>query len=469
MFEIAQFSQKYQTMTRAHSRGAQDGNHNLPPANATRPSQTELEIIQLAQDDIARFSNRQVEENDQTMEKLRSWYSQLSKSAPPSIDTFGSQADLKFNEAERELLRLYDNVLSRQQEYRYFKTVNRLNRDADIPSPLYVTVCWLIFIIVLDGALNAYFFKDTNPYGLVGGFLFAILISGANTLLGFGAGLIPWRYLQHRKRLHLVWAFPLLVFFLSVICSFNLAVGHYRDLLAINKDALPQQAIGQLIVSPLGLQSIQSFLLTGLGIAIAMLAAHKGYTFIDPYPGYGRCYIRRENAKDLFEDRFTALERAINVIANQFLDQAKAQYQRTNKIVQDAIGAAQEAISRNEKYAENFEGIEKACDAAVRVYRDANMQVRDRARYPEPRYFSEFVTLSRPKDGVDLNSFQTKRDKLVALDEEMKTEFAALSQSIPVQAKQMLSELALNERLEKIKETAKRNRQEEVEAASADS
>ena len=34
MFEIAQFTQKYKTMARAHSRGAQDGNHNLPPFNA---------------------------------------------------------------------------------------------------------------------------------------------------------------------------------------------------------------------------------------------------------------------------------------------------------------------------------------------------------------------------------------------------------------------------------------------------
>ena len=60
MSEIAQLTQKYQTMTRAHSRGAQDGNRNLPPGNASRLSQTELEIVQLAQDEITRYSNRQV-------------------------------------------------------------------------------------------------------------------------------------------------------------------------------------------------------------------------------------------------------------------------------------------------------------------------------------------------------------------------------------------------------------------------
>src|SRR6266851_2995640 len=128
MFEIAQFTQKYQTMARAHLRGAQDGNHNLPSANAIRLSQTELEIIQLAQDDIIKYSNHQIEENNQTREELRACHSKLSNNAPPSVDTFKSHAELKFNEAERELLRLYENVLSRQQAYRYFKTENRLNR-----------------------------------------------------------------------------------------------------------------------------------------------------------------------------------------------------------------------------------------------------------------------------------------------------------------------------------------------------
>ena len=465
MFEIAQFTQKYQTMARAHSRGAQDGNHNLPPFNATCPSQTELEIIQLAQDDMNKFANLQIEENDETKEKLRASYSQLSNTLPPNTEVFKSKAELEFTDAERELLRLYENVLSRQQEYRYFKTINQLNRDADIPSPLYVTVCWLILLIVLDGAINAYFFQDTNPYGLVGGFLFAILISGSNTLLGFSVGFVPWRYLLHRKRLHLIWAFPLLVLFLTTICLFNLAVGHYRDLLAANKDSAPQQAISDLIVSPLGLQSISTVLLTGLGIAIAMLAAYKGYTFFDPYPGYGRCYVRREGAKDSFEDRFSALQKSINAIANQFLEQARAQYQRANKIVQDAIGTVQEAISRNDRYSEAFDGVEKACDAAIRSYRDANLQVRDRARYPEPGYFAEQTVLPHQNNSPDINLFQENRDKLTAIAEEMKKNFEKLMQSIPVQAKQMLSETALNDRLERIKEKARRAEQEQSESA----
>ena len=76
------------------------------------------------------------------------------------------------------------------------------------------------------------------------------------------------------------------------------------------------------------------------------------------------------------------------------------------------------------------------------------------------------MTLSRPSSNVDVGLFRTKADKLVELDEEMKKEFATLSQSIPAQAKQMLSELALNERLERIKATAARTRLEEVEANS---
>ena len=47
----------------------------------------------------------------------------------------------------------------------------------------------------------------------------------------------------------------------------------------------------------------------------------------------------------------------------------------------------------------------------------------------------------------------------------MKKNFEKLMQSIPVQAKQMLSETALNDRLERIKEKARRAEQEQSESA----
>ena len=256
-----------------------------------------------------KFANLQIEENDETKEKLRASYSQLSNTLPPNTEVFKSKAELEFTDAERELLRLYENVLSRQQEYRYFKTINQLNRDADIPSPLYVTVCWLILLIVLDGAINAYFFQDTNPYGLVGGFLFAILISGSNTLLGFSVGFVPWRYcvLLIARDCISYGRFRFSFFFLRQFAYLIWPSGIIGICWLPMRVQRTQQAISDLIVSPLGLQSISTVLLTGLGIAIAMLAAYKGYTFFDPYPGYGRCYVRREGAKDSFEDRFSRL------------------------------------------------------------------------------------------------------------------------------------------------------------------
>jgi hypothetical protein len=454
-------------MTRAHSRGAQDGNKNLPSSDETRSSETEQQIIQLAQDDLNKYIGQQAEENDDVIEKINSWRSELSARVPPSIDSFKSAVDLKLNDAQRELLRFYKDLLSRQQEYRYFKTINRLNRDAVLPSSYFVSCSLLVFMLVLDGALNAYFFKDTNPYGLVGGFLFAGIISFFNILVGFSAGLIPWRYMSHRIRLHLVWAFPLLVLFFSVIALFNLAVGHYRDLLTANKDAQPEAAIWALIASPFELKSLQSFLLTGIGIAVAMVAARKGYTLLDPYPGYGRYYIRRENASQLFEQRLATLQKEVDEIARQFLDQVRKQYQRTNKILQDALATLQTAISKNDRYTEIINGIEKACDAAVRVYRDANIQVRDRRRFPEPRYFVEPVVLFRPTNGFDPHVFEFVKANLQKIENSTKAEFEALCRAVPAQARQMLSEDALNERLEKIKQTAQSALREETVATAA--
>lgn len=454
MIEIAQLSQKYQTMTRAHLRGAQDGSHNLPSSADTVLSSTELAIIQIAQSDIAAYSSRQAEENDETLEQVRLCKSELSSELSPNIDAFRAKAELKLNEAERELMRDYENVLARERDYRYFKTVNRLNRDADVSDSIFVSVCLLIFMIVGEGAINSYFFMDVNPYALVGGFLLAAIISVFNVVVGFAAGMFPWRYCNHRKRLNLIWAVPLLAAMLTFISFFNLAVGHYRDLVSTNKDALPSVAINEVLTTPLGLHSIQSILLTAVGIIISMVAARKGYAIRDPYPGFGRCYLRRERAKDLFEQRRTMLERAINSTAEVFLDDAKAQRRRTNKSLQTAINAVREAISRNDRYREIFDGVEKACAAAVRSYRDANIEVRDRVRFPEPNYFSEPITLTKNEDGVDLESLKSVEADLLALEDRLKANFDALCQSVPIQARQLLSQAALDERLEKIRRAA---------------
>lgn len=455
MLDIAQYTQKYQTMTRALSRGAKDGRANLPPPAETRLSQAELEIVQLAQTDLAKLSDKQKKENDEAWEEIRECRSELLKEVLPKVQSFRARAELKLNEADHELLRLYENLLSREQEYRYFRTINRLNRDADVPSSLFFAASILIFLIVVDGAVNMYFFKDAYPTALVGGFLFAGLISLGNTVIGVAAGLVPFRYLQHTKRLHVVWAFPLLAAMFVTIGAFNLAVGHYRDLLAVDKDALFINAIAVFKAAPFGLQSIQSFLLSGFGIAIAMIAAREGYVLFDSYPGYGRYYKRRENARDLFEARYMEVQREVGALAKEFLDDVKKHYQRANTLTQGGIATIQNTKTRNETYAEMFDGIEKGCNAAIRTYRDANIQVRDSARYPAPPYFSQPASLTMQRHTSDSQMLDLASQEFTAIQARNESEFDALCQAVPAEALSMLSEAALNDRLEQIKLVAR--------------
>jgi hypothetical protein len=464
--ETAQLADKYQTMTHAHEHGAEDGYANLPAVDAVDESKTELEIAQIAQNDINEASYRLKSQNDETWESLRSLRAEIPNELTHDIETFATRAELKYNEVERELLRLYLNVLGRQQEYRYFKTLHRLDREADVPASHFVTTALLFFIMVLDGVANAYFFKDSNANALLGGFVFAFMISIANTGMGFSAGLVPWRYLQHRNRLHCLWAFPLLVFLFTMIAIFNLAVGHYRELLLLDKDAQAEQVLSRFLASPIGLHSIPTFILVAAGIGIAMFAAYKGYTFTDSYPRYGRSFTRKVKAEEDFEAKLNTLQTEIGRISDTYQNEAKLQYQRASKAVQKSVSLLDETLSRNETYSAFITGIEEACNAARKTYRDANLKVRDVVRHPAPVYFSNFIRLKITRSDFDPHSLTLAKQELQAVSEKLKTEYENLTHQIPKAVRHLLSETVLNERLEALKKTARRTQREDEKSAS---
>lgn len=461
MLAIAELTDRYKTMTRALNRGAQDGNKNLPTSGEAALSPTELQIVQLAQSDLDKLAVDKKSEYDETWESIRALQSSLPREFPYNINVFRTNAEFNVNEIERELLRAYENVLLRRQEFRYFKTINRLSREPDLPSSKFVAISWLFLVIVADGVFNAYFFKDANSNALLGGFLMAFAISAGNTLFGFAMGLLPWRYLNHRNRLHILWSFPLCVVMFAAIVLFNLAVGHYRELLLSNPDAQAVDIIDKVITSSGLLHTIQSWMLSVVGFGIAMFATYKGYTLFDPYPRYGKCYRRQEDAKNAFEKIVRTMQARINSIAKVHLEEAKKGFQQINKRLQKLSGMIDELISASQSYDVAVAAIEDACNAVLRVYRDANRQVRDEARYPAPVYFDTRCVLQKHVDVYNREALEQAKLEVSTLEKALKLEFENLTRMVPDESRALLSETGLSERLDKVKQSAKRSLQDE--------
>src|SRR5262245_2766846 len=123
--------------------------------------------------------------NDEAWEEVRSALSVLPHTFPLDGTSFNVEAQQEALKSEIELERLYKAVLARRQEYRFFKTYHHLNRDADVTSSLFSSLAFVFFILVADGVLNAYFFRDVSRDALVGGFIMAFALSLVNTSVGF--------------------------------------------------------------------------------------------------------------------------------------------------------------------------------------------------------------------------------------------------------------------------------------------
>ena len=464
--DISELADRYQTMTRAYERGAQDGHKNFPTPEEKNLSPTESEIVQIAQDDLNRTSNDCKTKLDSAWEKVRVLRSDLATDRLFTIETFKTRCDLKFNDVERELARLFEKFLDRQRDYRFFKTVNRLDRDAELPATGFDIFSILAFLAAFESALNAYFFMDATPYGMVGGFLTAATISLLNIALGFLLGVLPWRYLQHKNKLHRIWAFPLLCCGLILVILLNFGVGHYRDLVSANKDALIPEILQPMLTSTFVLETLQSYALTGLGMVIAALSARKGYSMFDSYPGFGRQYEAMEIAKDEYEQKISQIQKDFNDVAENYLHELNSSFSKVNKATQESLLKIEEALSQYKNYEVEISGIEDACNSAINEYRKSNRQVRD-DRCPPPKYFSAAVQLHKTLHDGTIELLEKQKDELSASSARLKDSVEKIIKQIPSIERQLLSEQALSDRLNKVRQVAQKAHDEKNREATS--
>lgn len=234
------------------------------------------------------------------------------------------------------------------------------------------------FMIVIESMGNGILLREASTQGWLGGFFIAVSISILN--VGFSAltGLSA-RYFNHvswfRKLLALFGAAT----FALLVCAVNIAAGHYRDSatkLGIMEEAA-SEALDTLIATPYMLDSLQSWMLVGLGVLIAIVAGWKGYSFDEPYPGFGHIWRQMSNARvayaiqlrDAIDEIFHARDDAIENLRNE----SDAARDRIDEAI-DALAGSSSLYGRLGLFIEQ-------CDQKVNhllaIYRDANREVRE--------------------------------------------------------------------------------------------
>src|SRR5262249_38496790 len=149
----------------------------------------------------------------------------------------------------------------------------------------------LLCAALFEAMFSAALFAEDDARGLLGGAITAVGLSGANVTLGFLAGFLGLRYLQHAR-----WPVKSVGFIAFAALSFlalmlNLFAADWRDRLASQSGAPLIDTSGDPnfhLWSLLQLQSPQAIILLMLGAGVWVFAVLKGYSgFDDPYPDYG--------------------------------------------------------------------------------------------------------------------------------------------------------------------------------------
>ena len=210
-----------------------------------------------------------------------------SRQFAKSTETFCSTASKLETTFLTEHEQTIEEAGNKRATMNLFKRENNLLRDARYPESKVLHFAVLFVILAAEGLLNAIFFSD-NPYGWLGGLIPASTIAAVNVGVCFIAGrlLLPqlnlnsWGILKGGGLI-------LLLVCVAFVIALHLAAAHLREAMQQNDGV---DYLRSLAFDPRTLQDTLSLALIGLGLVASVIAAIDGYTYDDPYPGYGKVY-----------------------------------------------------------------------------------------------------------------------------------------------------------------------------------
>jgi hypothetical protein len=367
-------------------RAREDAARNLPRQDCDDLSAAERAVLEVVGAERARLDQARNEAKADAERRLRTLAPAPQDFNGPALD-----ARLALKQAAGRLAHDWHEAASRAAQARAdldsFKRAHDLRRQAVYPRSNLLQAGLLFCAAVFEALFSAALFAEDDARGLLGGAITAIGLSGANVTLGFLAGFLGLRYLQHTKLpIKTAGAFAFAALTLLAL-MLNLFAADWRDQLAVL--AGRQVDVGSdasfRLWSLLQLDSPQAIILLMLGAGVWVFAALKGYSgFDDPYPDYGKMdRAAREAAETLSDFRADArleLEAPVNAARAALaagLEKMRAEFEAMSKAF-DVAALKMETLDAQAR------ALDQAAADAVHLYRLENTGFRTT---PAPAYF----------------------------------------------------------------------------------
>jgi len=304
------------------------------------------------------------------------------------INKYRTEVKTQRAREKNKLLSLANSKYAELRSLDFFQQKHKISRPATYPTSNIFHYSIIITIILLESMANSYLFGKGSDLGLLGGFLRACLVSLANvgSALIVGVYIIPFvNHIQITKKVFSILGQSI---YWAISIMFNITAAHYRDLLA--KDLNPVfSSIESLLNNPFDF-SLDGFVLLIVGIGAAILAAIKGYTSDDPYPGYGpvdrKFHSATENLGNFKTKEINEIQDLSNGISNEFNKQLK-DLKKESILLANFKDKGNEALVT---YSKNVDMINSEFISRLKKYREANLAVRTD---PHPQYFNDYTNI----------------------------------------------------------------------------
>ncbi|QOZ51523.1 hypothetical protein [Bradyrhizobium sp. CCBAU 53338] len=314
----------------------------------------------------------------------------IQQAAPEAVGDFAAEATLGRDELFALRRRLNESELERDG----FRKKHGITRPARLASwgKIYLKVGVLAVLFVVEIVINGTFLAKANELGYVGGAVQATVFAAFNILVSFLWGLLPVRLINQRNPFLKLVGVVGLIGYLVFAVTLNLTLAHLREIPPDIAIDVGQEVLKHIRAAPLGLTDVMSWLLFGVGFVFSLIAMVDGLTYFDPYIGYAGLERRWSDASTKFTDAKSDL-----------IDSLRDIRDRASEAMNDAVHdltvrrSEFDAMLRDrsrlaQRFSEHQSHIERACNALLQTYREANRKARST---PAPSHFDRPYAMER--------------------------------------------------------------------------
>lgn len=382
------------------NRGKQRGEVNQPPKTAKNLDDVEHAIVERVEDE-KKAAHHTLEDNLQLLGgrlaglDFEEQFGLIRQTNAASVSDFKASVAVGLDELHGLRRALNDA----EKEHAWFKEKHGLVRAARVQhgAAHIFRLSLLLFLFLVETAMNGNFLAKGNEQGFFGGILEAAAFSFINIGAALLLAVFCARLVTHRSFFVKFVGIISILFYIGLAISINLALAHYREVSGSLADGAGAEVIRNMLANPAGLTDIKSWLLFAIGLLFSLFAFIDGWFVLDPYPGYTGVENRLVRRRDDYIDRKKELIEELQDVRDDHNEKVEEIVKQLGSRRREHRAIVDHRSRLLALFAQHQDQLERACNQLLSMYREANIQARTE---PAPKHFGTPYKLDRIKPYV---------------------------------------------------------------------